>query len=132
MMVLSMMFFKIRSPRVSVEIPISIFLKDRDSGVISRESLSGVLVQLSKGGARAVVSKVMLDGNHIFFSTLEHKRFYLYIPSFSIGNQGKYELNAISAWMDSCIFDGQPSFKIGMNFLDQQKELFALVKKKKL
>ena len=74
-----MVLFKIRSPRVSVEIPIEIFLKDRKSGVLSKESLSGVLVQLSKGGARAIVSKVMLNGEHIFFSTQEKKPFlFLY------------------------------------------------------
>lgn len=130
-MVLSMVFFKMRSPRVSVEIPITIFLKDRNSGVLSKESLAGVLVQLSPKGARVVVQKVMLGGDHIFFSSQEKNRFYLCIPELSIENQGEYEINAISVWMDGCVFDGNPSFKIGINFLDQQKELFALVKKKK-
>lgn len=126
-----MVFFKMRSPRVSVEIPITIFLKDRDSGVLSKESLAGVLVQFSPRGARVVVKKVMLGGNHLFFSSQEQKSFYLCIPEFSVENQEGHELNAISVWMDGCVFDGNPSFKIGIKFLEHKKELFALVKKKK-
>ncbi len=124
-----MSFFKIRSSRITVEIPVNIFLQERESGILSQVFIPGFLVNVSKTGACIVVSRVMLNGDHIFFTTQDRKQHYLYMPDVFVGDQKKYDLLGVSIWMDGCTFKDKPSFKIGMKLFQHKEKLYTLLKK---
>ncbi len=126
-----MALFRIRSPRINFEIPIKIYFLERNSGKLSQEYLPGFLLNLSRGGACIIVSKVMLEGKHIFFSTQNQKRYYLFFNDNAAENDEQIDIKGFSVWMDRCDFRGKHFFKIGLEFLRKQNELFKRLKKRK-
>ena len=122
-----MVFFNLRSKRVAVEFPVRIYLQNKDSGKISNIYRSGTLVSISKGGGCLVVDKVILDGDHLFFNTQEQSDNYLVLK----GNEELEDhLSALctSIWMDGFTHKKRTSFKIGVKFIGDQKDLFTLCK----
>ena len=124
-----MSFFSIRSPRIPVLIPVEIYLQERGSESITHSSLSGNIIKISRGGACIVVEKIILDGEHLFFTTQEKSENYLFLAS---ADKEIASLDALgkSIWMDGFTFREKPSFKIGLQFLEEQKDFFNYCKKK--
>lgn len=122
-------FFSIRSQRIPVLIPVEIYLQNRNSANKTETHLSGNIVKISKGGACVVVEKIILDGEHLFFTTQEKAENYMFIAG---ADEQVAGLNALckSVWMDGFTFKEKPSFKIGLQFLEEQKEFFIYCKKK--
>ncbi len=125
-----MSFFSCRLSRVELEYKIRVSVQDTISKELLPGSCLGIMVDISQGGACIVLSKMLLEGRHLFFSTLNNERYHLVL---SIENpesgDGTFTVSARSVWMDSCRYQNTAAFKVGLCFHDSQKELFQLFKK---
>ncbi len=122
-----MAFFKIRSARIQVEIPIHIFLQDRGTGILSTDYSCATIINISLNGACVTLDKMILNGKHLFFTTQEQAANHLFLR-FSEADV-PFDISAKSIWMDGVSSEGKQYFKIGMRFTEQQKELFFQCKK---
>ncbi len=125
-----MSFFSPRSLRVESEHRVRVSLQDSISGELLPGSCFGVMVNISEGGACLVLSRMLLEGRHLFFSTLntERNHLVLLIENPESGDE-TFTVSARSVWMDSCHYQNEAAFKIGLCFHDSQKKLFQLFKK---
>ncbi len=127
-MVLIMNFFRLLSQRISLELPVNVFLQHKKTGRISSDFTTGTIVNLSKAGACVVLDKVILDGNHLFFTAQEQSENNIYLTNFSTDKDVVSEILATAVWMDGCTYHHKHSFKIGVRFMGLQKELFSIMK----
>ncbi len=125
-----MSFFSSKLLRVESEYRVRVSLQDNESGELLPGSCFGVMVDISEGGACLVLTKMLLEGKHLFFSTLDNElnRLVLRIENPESSDE-TFVLSARSVWMDSCRYQNTAAFKIGLCFHDRQKELFQLFKK---
>lgn len=125
-----MRFFSPRLLRVESEYRVGVRLQDNKSGELLPASCFGIMVNISQEGACLVLSKMLLEGRHLFFSTLnnEHHHLVLLIENPVLRDE-TFIISARSVWMDSCHHKEEPAFKIGLCFHDRQKRLFQLFKK---
>jgi hypothetical protein len=126
---MDMDFFRIWAQRISMEIPVHVFLQNKTTGKISTQHANGTIVNLSKAGACVIFNKVILDGSHLFFTAQERAENNLYLTDFSIDEEVT-DVVATTVWMDGCTYHQRPSFKIGVRFLGEQKDLFTTIKNK--
>lgn len=125
-----MSVFPLRSPRIETSLPTYVLLQETSSGQPLSPQANGTIVNFSARGASLVVTKLILDKLHLFYDTLDSDTCSLLLrTSETEGGREAFNISARSVWMDSCDFNGKPAFKIGVSFLKQQKELFALIKK---
>lgn len=122
--------FPFRPPRVETSLPTSVQLQETSSGQPLSASANATIVNFSARGASLVVSQLILDKLHLFYDTLDSETCNLLLRTGET-EKGRetFNISARSEWMDSCDFNGKPAFKIGVSFLQQQKQLFALIKK---
>lgn len=126
-----MKLFKTRSHRISVDIATRIYLQDKEDGSLSKSWQSGQLVTISKEGASIIVDKIVLDGQHLFFSAQQQAEKFLYLSDLNGETEDTQpQLTAEAIWMDSCTFNDKSAFKIGLRFTDDQKSLFESLKGK--
>jgi len=125
-----MIFFSSRLVRLESEHRLGVRLQESESGKLLPGLFSGVMVNISQVGACIMVSKMLLDGKHLFFSTLDSDEYnlVLLIDKPASGDQS-FVIPASSVWMDSCHHENAAAFKIGLCFHERQKELFQLFKK---
>jgi len=119
--------FTIRKRRINLALPVELFLQSKGRDVVSSESSCGVMSSLSKNGACIICKKVMLDGEHVFFTAQIGAERYILLN----GLPDECPVSSVPAaavWMDSCIHEDIPSFKIGINFLQEQEQLFSYLK----
>ncbi len=113
--------------RISIEIPVNVFLQNKTTGKISSRHAPGTLVNLSKVGACIIFTKIILDGTHLFFTSLEQAENNLFLKDFSV-NDAESCVVATAVWMDICTYNQQPSFKMGIKFQEDQKQLYSTLK----
>ena len=125
-----MSFFFSKLLRVDSEYRVGVSLQDNESGALLPGSCFGVMVDISEGGACLVLTRMLLEGKHLFFSTLDKElnRLVLLIENPKSRDE-TFVIHARSVWMDSCRYQNTDAFKIGLCFHDRQKELFQLFKK---
>ena len=126
-----MIFFPSRLLRLETEHRVKIALQEWGRGdLLPGEPLGGVMVSISQGGACLVLSKILLGGRHLFFSTLNNDQYnlVLLLAPLKAGDED-FAIPARSVWMDSCFYKRQPAFKIGLSFHERQKQLFRLFKR---
>ena len=119
--------FTIRKRRINLTLPIELFLQSKRRDVVSSESSCGIMSSLSQNGACIICNKVMLDGKHVFFTAQMGAESYILLN----GLPDECPVSSVPAaavWMDSCIHEDKPSFKIGISFLHEQKQLFSFLK----
>ncbi len=93
---------------------------------------SGVLVNISKEGACIVLQKMLISGNHLFFTTLNDERHCLVLSIDTPMEKVKpLMVMASPVWMDGCHYNEQPAFKVGLCFQEKQHELFSFFKENK-
>ncbi len=124
-----MALFSPRPLRIESEYRVEIRLQENGGGGFLPGICEGILVNVSREGACIVLSQMLLEGRHLFFSTLNSERYHLVllIKNPQAGDEC-FEVPARSAWMDSCYYKDGPAFKIGVCFHDRQKQLFQLFK----
>lgn len=124
--------FPFRPLRIETSLPTFVQLQETSSGQPLSARASATIVNFSAVGASLVVSQLILDKLHLFYDTLDSDTCNLLLHNGETEESKEtFNISAKSVWMDSCDFNGKPAFKIGVTFLEQQKELFALIKKRK-
>lgn len=125
-----MIFFSPRPLRLESEYTVTIGLQERQSGLCLPGKCCGVILDISEGGVCLVLTQILLEGKHLFFSTLDSARYHLVL---GVANPHSVEesfvISARSVWMDSCHYKKLPAFKVGICFVDRQKNLFRLFKR---
>jgi hypothetical protein len=116
--------------RQEAEHKVRVRLQESKSGESLPGSCSGVMVDISQEGVCLVLPQMLLEGKHLFFSTLNSDTYHL---SLIIDNpESDDEVISVSArsiWMDACNYKKEPAFKMGLCFHDRQKGLFKLFRK---
>lgn len=124
-----MTFFSPRPLRLESEFRVMISMQECGSTDLLPGSSSGIMVDISEGGACLVLSKVVSEGRHLFFSTLDSDRYNLVLLIENPRSSDEsFTVPARSVWMDSCLYKKKPAFKIGLCFHERQKKLFRLFK----
>jgi hypothetical protein len=126
-----MIFILSRLLRLETEYRGKIALQERGRGdLLPGEPLGCVMVNISRKGACLVLSKILLEGRHLFFTALNNDQYHLVLLLVNPKTgEESFEIPASSVWMDSCIYKKQPAFKIGLCFHERQKKLFRLFKR---
>lgn len=123
-------FFSPRLSRMESDYRVGVRLQDDNSGELLPGSCFGVITSISQGGACLVLSKMMLEGKHLFFSTLNNERYHLVLLVENPKLRDEIiQVPARSVWMDSCRYKDESAFKIGLCFHEKQKKLFQLFKR---
>ena len=123
--------FFFRSDRLEHDLKMRVGLQDMHG----EQSLSGLLtttvINFSPEGACLVIPKLAIDGKHLFFDTLHSNDYALVLFSEELGKDSDQPaITAESIWMDSCLYQNKPAFKIGIRFLHKQDQLFKNLKRK--
>ncbi len=125
-----MTFFSLRPLRVKSECRVEIRLQNRGSGELLPGLCTGVMVNVSRGGAGLVLSQMLLEGRHLFFSTLNNDQYHLVLFIENPGSSDEsFAIPARSVWMDSCRYRDEPAFNMGVCFHERQKKLFNIFKR---
>lgn len=123
-----MKLFKTRSQRISIDIAARIYLQDKEDGSLSSNWQKGQVVTFSKDGASIIVDKIVLDGQHLFFAAQQQAEKLLFLSHLENETRDDQQLTAEAIWMDSCTYNDKSAFKIGLRFIDDQKDLFESLK----
>lgn len=123
-----MRIYKFRDKRIRVGLEIEVSLQNRKSGSRAREHLPTMIINISQSGACIEIERVHLNGEHIFFTSMERGDNNLYLQGIPF-KDGSIDLAATAVWMDKGVGESR-RFRIGMKFLEQQKELFNYLKSK--
>ena len=123
-----MPFFRLYSRRVEVEIPVVVNLYGKKSNKPITDPVPGTLINFSKYGSCLIVEKVIVDGEHLFFSAQKKSGNYLNVKG-EIGEFAGLDVLCQSVWMDGLKYKEKSCFKIGLQFNDEQKSLYKLCKK---
>ena len=125
-----MNFFSPRPLRLETGYMVTIGLQDRQSGLRLPGRCSGVIVDISEGGVCLVLSQILLERKHLFFSTLDSERYHLDLRIINpLDSDESFVISARSVWMDSCHHEKLPAFKMGICFVERQKKLFRLFRR---
>ena len=121
--------FKFRTSRIDTVIGMSVRLQQKKNQNVLPGILPATIITLSPRGACLIFPKLLVNGQHLFFDTLDSDVFNLMLCT--EGESGEAvggSIAAQSVWMDSCEYKGCPAFKVGVQFLVEQKTFFNLFK----
>lgn len=122
-------FFSRRPEKIETTLGVSISLQDAVTGEIHPAVLSGTVTECTEDGARLQLAKLMADGKHIFFSTLDSERYHLLLDFDLLAQIDQpTEVTAQSIWMDSGHQDNRIIFTMGIRFLENQKSLLDMLR----
>jgi hypothetical protein len=117
--------FVFRAPRIETDLPMQVGLQEIDTGKLIPGRLNTTAINFSEEGACLVFRTLSVNGKHFFFTTLNSDSYNLVLcPEKQDGSNGEFIIAARSLWMDSCEFENRSGFKIGVQFLQKQKEFF--------
>ena len=105
-------------------------LQDMHTGISLPELMPTTVINFSPEGACLILSKMNINGIHIFFETLNNDSHNLLLyPEDRNDVDEQSIIIARSVWMDSFEHMSKPAFKIGIRFLQNQKELYDYFQK---
>lgn len=114
-----------RAPRITTAVSVTILLLETASDRVVAEPVPGTLRNISTGGACVEVSSPLSSGHHLFYQTLNSKKFYLLLQGIVPCEQpSAFSVQAISVWMKAAEEDDPPGFQVGVQFREKQTALF--------
>lgn len=130
---MTMADFILRKLRLETDFEAGIRLQEKNSNKPIEGEIKATVLNISREGACLMVSHLFLDRTHIFFSTLGEGTHTLELHQpFSdeaSPENGSQPIVARSVWMDRYPHDPEPSFVMGIEFLEPQNKLYQVVKK---
>lgn len=92
--------------------------------------ITTTVTNFSPQGACLILPKLTINGKHLFYETLNSYSYNLLLyPEGRDGVDDELIIAARSIWMDTCEHMRKPAFKIGIDFLHDQKKLYKLLQK---
>jgi PilZ domain len=117
-----------RSPRIETNIPVWLQLQENSTGQLHPGTVSASIINISKSGACLRIPKLLINGKHLFFVTLNSTHtMILQFPEDTKESEG-FNISAHSIWMDSYEHLNCLCFKVGVCFTAPQKKLFEHIK----
>lgn len=126
-----MVSFTFRNPRIETDIPVWLRLRENSTGKLHPGTLGASIVNISISGACLHIPKLLINGQHLFFSTLNSTHTLNLQPQDHNEHVTKFNIMAQSVWMDSFEHHTNLSFKVGVCFLTVEKKLFKTIKSMK-
>jgi len=123
-----MLSFAFRDTRIETNIPVCLRLQKNGTEHLHPGSVSATIVNISKSGACLLISKLLINGKHLFFATLNSSHTMILQSEENTGKIKTFNIAAQSVWMDSYKNDNRLCFKVGVCFTTPQKKLFQNVK----
>lgn len=124
-----MVSFSFRETRLESQLPVWLRLQANGSQELHPGKVEATIINVSKGGACLLIPKLLIDGKHLFFTTLNSSHTLLLQPHGSLNEIDEFSISAKSVWMDSCEHLNQQFFKVGISFTTPQKDFFESIKK---
>ena len=108
-----------KGKRYSIRVPISLFLRDEESSRVLSGPQSGMLVDISQGGACLRLSSVFSDGCHLFYAPIDSpgQSLYLEFPSLTSESDKDFVIQVRPVWLDRDFSDESMPFRVGVAFL---------------
>lgn len=123
-----MVSFAFRDPRIDTNIPVWLRIQEHGSEDLHPGSVSATMLNISKSGACLLMPKLLINGKHLFFTTLNSTHVMLLHTEENTGKINFFNVSAQSVWMDSYKYDNRLCFKVGVCFTSPQKKLFQSIK----
>lgn len=107
-----------RSERIVDFLPLEIHAIDLTSGEVLAGPFSARIIDISTHGACLLVTQVLLNGFHVFYTTRESDDTVLRLSIDETSEVGLHVLTARPIWMDTFRQDEIRAFKMGVEFTE--------------
>jgi hypothetical protein len=121
--------FNFRNRRIETNFEIKLRLQKNSTGQVLDGEIASTVINVSKSGACLILSELFLDRIHLFFSTLKQKSHTLILDLSQQNTGDEAIIHAKSIWMDRYPHDADPTFVMGIQFLEKQSSLYTHLKK---
>jgi len=113
---------KRRAKRISVELPVTIYLFDNKEKTRIGQPLAGCITDLSPIGAALTVATIMLNGKHLFYTCNDNPNFLLEL-AFELSSSPEIIITvpATPVWFDRDLESDKKQFAVGLKFLADAK-----------
>lgn len=111
-----------RSPRKTDYLPVDVHVVSQQDGHNLAGPFSGRIIDISDHGACLLMSQIIRNGYHLFYSTQENEAALFQLDINTLDEDAVFSLQATPVWMT--IFNQQEirAFKIGVNFTGSPDE----------
>lgn len=123
-----MLSFAFRDPRIETNLTVRLRLQEISTEHLHPGSVNATIVNISKSGACLLIEQLLINGKHLFFTTLNSTHIMTLQSTDNTEKIKKFNVSAQSIWMDSLKRDNHLYFKVGIRFTTPQKKLFQNVK----
>ena len=106
-----------RSKRETDFLPVSVTAQNGSTGDVLAGPFSGKIIDISHHGARLLMTQIMYDSFHLFYSTKEDDSSYLTIKIDIPPDIVNFSVPARPVWMSLMKHESIRAFKIGVEFL---------------
>lgn len=128
-LMMQMVSFPFREKRITSNIPVWLKLQANTNQVLHPGRIEATIINVSKTGACLLTPKLLIEGKHLFFTTLNSSHSLLLQSHESMDTLEDFALTARSVWMDSCQHMNQHFFKVGICFSTPQNHFFTTIQK---
>lgn len=109
---------KRRAKRISVELPVTVYLFDRKEANRLDDYLEGRITNFSPVGAALIAPKIQLEGKHLFYTCHDNQDMVLELVFESDSDPGTViSIMAVPVWFDRDLDSEKKHFVLGVNFL---------------
>lgn len=122
--------FLFRFDRIEHELAMGVGMQETHTGTPLPGLLAALVLNFSPQGGCLILPKLVIEGKHIFYTTLDNDDYNLLL--YCQRQDGLEENMTIAArpvWLDSSEYNKRAVFKIGVQFLESQKELYKQLKR---
>jgi hypothetical protein len=106
-----------RSNRMADYLPLLVYAIDGINGSRVAGPFSGRIIDISKHGACLLMTQVLRDNHHIFYSTREDSSQVLQLHIHLPPDISNFSITAVPIWMSSFRKEDISAFKMGIEFL---------------
>ncbi len=122
-----------RSRRITDYLPIVVNVKNGTDGTLLSGPFSGRIIDISDNGAGLLMSQVMKDSFHVFYSTRDNDSWMLQLTMNIPPDNLSFSIAARPIWLDVFRKDQIKAFKMGVDFMtnpegNQMKKLQKAVR----
>jgi hypothetical protein len=109
---------KRRAKRISVELPVRVYLFDNKGKTRLGDALAGCIKDFSPLGAALTVDTILLNGKHLFYYCQDNPDIVLELAfEISSGPEEIITIPAVPVWFDRDLDSDKKKFDVGLKFL---------------
>ena len=109
---------KRRAKRISVELPVKVYLFDNKGKARIGDHLAGCIKDFSPLGAALIVDTILLNGKHLFYTCQDNPDIVLELVFELSGSPEEIiTMPAVPVWFDRDLDSDKKQFDVGLKFL---------------